>query len=159
MGGEFGQPTEWYHETSLDWHVLDDPDHAGVSRLVARLNEIYRSYRSMYALDAEHGGFEWIDCHDADNSVLCLLRRSEDERDEIVVACNFTPVPRDDYLIGVPHAGTYRVLMNTDDPVFGGSGYLETTEFQTGTEEWQGRPQSIAVSLPPLAAVFLRLDS
>ncbi len=159
MGSEFGQWNEWYHEASLDWNLLEHAPHQGVSRFVRRLNEVYRNEPSLHARDAGGGGFEWIDCHDADNSVLCLLRRGAAEEDVTVVVLNFTPVPRDGYRIGVPHGGTWRVLVNGDDEEYGGSGCQQARAFPSEPHAWHGRPHSLRLSLPPLAALFLKRDA
>ena len=156
MGTEFGQGTEWDSTAVLDWYVLDYPLHQGVQRLVRDLNHLYRSEPALYTHDFEWEGFEWIDCHDAQNSVLIFLRRTGD--DFLVSALNFTPVPREGYRIGVPAPGLYRELVNSDASDYAGGG-IGNGDRTLATEEqpWMGRPYSIDVTLPPLAGIVLRL--
>ncbi|MFU8842118.1 MAG: alpha amylase C-terminal domain-containing protein, partial [Nitriliruptoraceae bacterium] len=119
MGSEFGQGNEWDAANQLDWYVLDYPLHQGVRALVADLNRLYREIPALHRLDFEWPGFEWVDCHDAAQSVLAFIRKSGD--DQVVVALNFTPIPRDGYRIGVPEPGRYEVLLNSDSSHYGGS--------------------------------------
>ena len=155
MGGEFAQRSEWNHDASLDWHLLDAPAHQGVSAWVRRLNELYRSEPSLHRDDLAEGGFAWIDCEDRAQSVLCYERR-DDSDGVLVVVANFTPVPRVDYRVGMPRAGRWEVLVNSDAPKFGGSGYLVPGEFDTTATPWHGRDQSALLVLPPLALLVLR---
>src|SRR5690606_8840124 len=113
MGGEFGQENEWSHDHSLDWHLLKQPEHAGLKTLVGDLNHLYRALPALHRRDCVPEGFEWIVSDDADNSVLAFIRRG-DADDIAVVACNFTPVPREGYRLGVPVAGRFREAINTD---------------------------------------------
>jgi 1,4-alpha-glucan branching enzyme len=155
MGGEFGQPREWSHERSLDWHLLDDPLHAGVQRLVRDLNALLRSAPALHERDFESGGFEWIDYSDASQSVLAFLRRGRDPRRIIVSVCNFTPVIRHGYRIGVPLAGRYVERVNTDSRHYGGSDVgtpLGVAAAQSIT--WHQRPFSLELTLPPLATMI-----
>ncbi|MDQ2695420.1 MAG: 1,4-alpha-glucan branching protein GlgB [Pseudomonadota bacterium] len=161
MGGEFAQGREWNYTQSLDWHLLDDPLHAGVQRLVRDLNRLYTSTPALYELDTEHQGFEWIDANDRDNSVISFVRRGRNPDDFIVVVCNFTPVVRHNYRIGVPAEGSYREALNTDARDYGGSGVdngglVQATTEGAYTAQAHGRPYSMALTLPPLAAVFLK---
>jgi 1,4-alpha-glucan branching enzyme len=157
MGSEFGQGREWDSTGILDWYVRDYPFHQGVEKLVARLNGLYRASPALHGLDFDWKGFEWIDCHDAQNSTLVYLRRYGE--DFAVVALNFTPVPRLGYRIGVPEAGVYRELLNSDDHAFGGSGLSNSQPLASEDLPWMGRPHSIAITLPPLAGVVLKLDA
>jgi 1,4-alpha-glucan branching enzyme len=160
MGGEFGQRDEWGHDRSLDWHLLQFGPHEGVRRLVADLNHIYRSEPALHELDCSPSGFAWIDCHDADGSVLTLLRKAaQPEAHPIVAAFNFTPVPRHDYHIGVPRSGTWREILNSDASIYGGSGQGNFGGKETMPVEAHGHPQSLSLTLPPLAAVYLRHGS
>jgi 1,4-alpha-glucan branching enzyme len=157
MGCEFGQGEEWNSTDTLDWYLLDYESHRGVRALVKDLNEIYRCYPVLHTYDFDWQGFEWIDCHDAQNSVLIYLRRAGD--DFLVVAINFTPVPRDDYRIGVPAAGIYKEILNSDASDYWGSGMGNGHRIlQTGDREWMGRPHSLVITLPPLAGIVLKLD-
>src|SRR2546429_2879792 len=121
MGGEFGQRREWQHEESLEWHVLEYPLHAGVQRWVRDLNRLYRSTPALHQLEFSEGGFQWIDCDDADVSVISFLRRGV-AGELALVACNFTPVPREAYRIGVPRGGRWRERLNSDAADYGGRG-------------------------------------
>ena len=155
MGGEIGQWREWDHERELDWMLLEDPLHAGIGRFVSSLNRLYRDHGPMHVLDGSRDGFEWIDCQDVASSVVALLRH-DGEGGSIAAVFNFTPVPRDEYRVGVPRPGRWSVLLDTDAAEYGGSGYAEEdSAIDTEDEEWHGRPQSIRVKLPPLGAVFL----
>ncbi|WP_371822624.1 1,4-alpha-glucan branching protein GlgB [Methylococcus sp. EFPC2] len=156
MGCEFGQGTEWNAARALDWYVVDYPYHRGVQKLVADLNRLYRETEALHDLDFEPKGFEWIDCHDAPQSVLSYIRRSGDEF--VVAAFNFTPVPRPNYRIGVPEEGLYEEIFNSDSEYYGGSN-MGNVELQSDPKEWMGRPHSIVMTLPPLGGVVLRLKA
>jgi 1,4-alpha-glucan branching enzyme len=156
MGGEIAQEREWSHDRSLDWHVLGDPLHSGVQRLVKDLNAVYTSYPALHQLDCDPRGFAWIASDDRANSVLSFIRR-DDQGDAVVVVCNFTPVPRPGYRIGVPQAGRYREIINTDAAIYGGSG-TGNGELHTEAAPAHGHDQSIALTLPPLATVMLKLS-
>ena len=158
MGGELGQWDEWYHETSLSWHLLEQPSHAGLHHWVEELNRAYRSEPALHEIDNDWSGFEWIDANDADNSVISLLRKAKDERDAVLVVCNFTPVVRHNYRIGVPRDGFWRELLNSDANQYGGShqgnmGGVDATPIPS-----HNRFHSISITLPPLAAMFLKCD-
>ncbi|MGA8054731.1 MAG: 1,4-alpha-glucan branching protein GlgB, partial [Burkholderiales bacterium] len=122
MGGEFGQRRGWDHEETLDWELLQNPEHGGVRRLVQDLNRCLREERALHALDFEREGFEWIDCHDSETSVISFLRRDRGGGETILVVCNFTPVPRQSLRVGVPNGGYWREILNSDAPLYGGSG-------------------------------------
>ena len=153
MGGEFGQWNEWNHEQSLDWHLLGDARHQGVQQLVRDLNQLYRGMPALHAQDCEPGGFEWIDANDSDQSVFSYLRRGRDERDVAVVVCNFTPVVRHDYRLGVPFGGAYIERLNTDSDLYGGSNVGNAGRVEAEDVAAHGRPCSIAITLPPLATL------
>ena len=156
MGCEFAQEREWNHEQSLDWHLLDNPQHAGVQRLVRDLNALYRATPALYQLDFVPEGFEWIDHNDAERSVLSFVRRGQDRQRLMLVVCNFTPTVQTGYVLGVPQAGVYREVLNTDSAHYGGSNV--GTPLGTATAVAQpchGRAYSIKLDLPPLATVFL----
>jgi 1,4-alpha-glucan branching enzyme len=156
MGCEFAQGAEWSHERSLDWHQLDIPAHAGVQRLVRDLNHFYQATPALYQRDFTPDGFEWIDHHDAANSVLAFVRRGHVDDTFVVVVCNFTPAVRHGYRLGVPQPGVYRERINTDSEHYGGSN-VGSPFGEVTAQQWpaHGRPQSISLTLPPLATVIL----
>ena len=150
MGGEFGQWREWDAEESLDWHLADEPLHAGLRHWVRDLNRTYQRERSLHEVDFEGAGFAWIDCHDNANSVVSLIRRARDPRDFTVMVANFTPVPRPDYRIGVPEAGWYREVLNSDAALYGGSNLGNGGGVQSDPIPDHGHDQSISLTVPPL---------
>jgi len=153
MGDEFGQPAEWNHDGELDWPLLTEPAHRQIQDLVKRLNGLYR-HEPALGVDHQPEGFRWLSCEDGAASVLAYLRRSGD--DHCVVVLNLTPVPRPRYRVGVPQAVSYEVLLNSDDPAFGGSGWSAATAASAGAEPWHGQDASVELDLPPLAALLLR---
>jgi 1,4-alpha-glucan branching enzyme len=155
MGGEFGQEREWDHDYSLDWHLLDDAFHRGVKDLVRDLNRAYRELPALHERDCEAGGFQWLVSDDADNSVIAWARFGDDPGRITVVISNFTPVPREGYHLGVPLPGHYREVINTDSAIYGGSDVGNLGGVTAVAEEAHGRPQSIFVTLPPLATIIL----
>ncbi|VAW63480.1 1,4-alpha-glucan (glycogen) branching enzyme, GH-13-type, partial [hydrothermal vent metagenome] len=154
MGCEFGQGEEWNHEKSLDWYVLDYPLHAGVKKLIGDLNRLYSSQTALYQYDFEPAGFDWIDCHDTDQSVLSYLRKSDHE--SIVVVLNFTPMIRENYRIGVPEAGRYEVILNSDSEFYAGSNAGSDSIISTQNTPWMNHPMCLSLTLPPLAALVLK---
>jgi len=154
MGNEFGQEREWSHARSLDWELLERPLHRGLQTLVRDLNHIYRSEPALHRQGFVQSGFEWIDCHDATQSVISYLRR--DGEDVVMVILNFTPIPRHGYRLGVPRSGTYREILNTDSRYYGGSDVGNPNPIQAEEVSWMGRPFSISLSLPPLGAVVIK---
>jgi 1,4-alpha-glucan branching enzyme len=155
MGGEIGQWREWNHDASLDWHLLEGPLHRGLERWVRDLNTLYRGEPALHELDCEPAGFEWIECCDSENSVLIYLRKDRAGR-AVVVACNFTPVPRHDYAIGVPAGGRWDELLNSDAPLYGGSGQGNFGGVTAASASRHGRDHSLGVTLPPLGLVVFR---
>ncbi len=155
MGTEFGQGTEWDSSRVLDWYVLEFDLHKGMQTLVKDLNWLYRNTPALYYQEFEWQGFEWIDCHDADNSVLSYIRRNGDEF--LAMAVNFTPVPRYNYRIGVPKAGVYQEIFNSDDRKYGGSGVTNSQPIHTDDLGWMERPCSLVVTIPPLGCMVLKL--
>ncbi|HUI24675.1 MAG TPA: 1,4-alpha-glucan branching protein GlgB [Candidatus Kryptonia bacterium] len=153
MGGEFGQWSEWNHDASLDWHLLEYPPHRGLQRWVRDLNTCYRGEPALHQLDCDPAGFEWIDCNDSDGSTLSYLRRGKSPDRVIVVACNFTPVPRHHYVVGVPRGGFWRELLNSDAEIYGGSNLGNSGGVSAESTPCHGRPYSIRITLPPLAVV------
>ncbi len=153
MGGEFAQRNEWNHTTSLDWHLTAHGPHAGMQRLVKALNELYRSHPALYLLDCDERGFEWVHCDDHDNSVLAFYRYADDASPAVLCAFNFTPVPRNDYRLGVGRSTKWRKIFDSDAVEFAGSGYNDQTQAHADPIPIHGRSRSLAVTLPPLAAV------
>jgi 1,4-alpha-glucan branching enzyme len=156
MGGELGQYAEWDHERSLDWHLLDDPGHAGLQRWVRDLNTAYRGEPAFHERDCDPEGMAWIDCGDAQQSVLTWQRRARSTSDVLVVACNFTPIPRHNYRIGVPFPGYWTEILNGDAPLYGGSGQGNLGGVEALPVPWHGEYQSLLVTLPPLALVVFK---
>jgi 1,4-alpha-glucan branching enzyme len=157
MGGEFAQRSEWGHDRSLDWHLLQFEPHQGVHRLVADLNRIYRQETALYELDNHPSGFEWIDCHDADMSVLSFVRKAaEPEGSRVLAVFNFTPVPHYNYRVGAPWAGAWVEILDSDAATYGGGGVGNPGICETLPIEIHGRPQCLSLTLPPLGAIFLR---
>ncbi|MBK8039151.1 MAG: 1,4-alpha-glucan branching protein GlgB [Verrucomicrobiaceae bacterium] len=154
MGGEFGQWNEWKHDASLDWHLFLGEEHSGLQRLVKDLNHLYTSRKALHAWDHEAGGFFWLDANDAEGSVFAFARTSPDG-DKVYVLVNATPVPRKGYRAGIADAGSYRELLNTDAPIYAGSGVSAGAGFQAQEVPWQGQPWSIVVDLPPLGVLVL----
>jgi 1,4-alpha-glucan branching enzyme len=156
MGGEFGQGREWNHDASLDWHLTEYPPHAGVQRWVSDLNRLYRSEPALHVYDCNPAGFEWVDCSDAENSILSFLRKGPKPADTVLVVCSFTPVPRSEYRVGVPHGGYWKELLNGDAAEYGGSGVGNLGGVEAEQAEFHGKPWSLRLTLPPLATVFFK---
>jgi 1,4-alpha-glucan branching enzyme len=156
MGGEFGQRAEWDHDRGLDWHLLEDPSHAGLQHWVQDLNQLYRTEPALHERDAGPGGFEWVDAGDSETSVLTFLRRGATTEDVFLVACNFTPVPRTNYLAGVPKDGRWEEVLNSDAEHYGGSGWGNLGAVDAVPVPVHGRPRSVRLTLPPLGCVFLK---
>ena len=156
MGGEFGQWHEWSHDKSLDWDLLQYPNHAGLKRWITDLNRVYRSSPALYELEFETAGFQWIDCNDIDNSVLSLIRIGRDGQSCAVCVCNFTPVTRLNYHIGVPWAGYWQELLNSDAAAYGGSGTGNLGGAEAVPVPLHGRPCSLVITLPPLSILFFK---
>jgi 1,4-alpha-glucan branching enzyme len=154
MGGEFGQRREWAHDTSLDWDLLGYPPHVGMHQWLQDLNWFYRREPALYELDCEPAGFEWIDCGDADSSVVSLIRKGKSTSTLVLVACNFTPVPRTGYRIGAPRPGFWREVLNSDAVEYGGSGMGNSGGVEAIGDSLHGRPYSLTITLPPLSVVF-----
>jgi 1,4-alpha-glucan branching enzyme len=154
MGGEFGQIDEWSEKRSLDWPLLDEPLHDGIRRLVGDLNAAYRDCPALYTLDTSPDGFSWIDANDSAGNVLSFLRQGEDGS---MLACvaNFSGSPHENYRIGLPSAGPWREVVNTDASVYGGSGWGNQGEIVAGAKPWHGRPASAVVQLPPAGVIWL----
>jgi 1,4-alpha-glucan branching enzyme len=155
MGAELAQEREWAHETSLDWHLLERPEHAGVQSLVRELNRVYRGEPALWELDGDQAGFRWLEVRDAEANVLVFARFARLERRVLVCACNLSAVPRRGYRVGLPRAGRWREVLNTDDARFGGSGVGNAGGVAAEEREWHEQPFSAALDLPPLGVVWL----
>ena len=160
MGGEFAQAREWNVDRSLDWHLLDNPLHQGIQRLVRDLNAVQKRYPALHQLDVEARGFAWITHEDRDNSVFSFIRKAGNgaHDDCVVVVSNFTPVPRHGYRIGVDQPGRYAEILNTDHAQYGGSG-LANGGLHTETVGAHGRAHSLSITVPPLATVMLVMEA
>ncbi len=156
MGGEFGQWREWNHDQSLDWHLLEHAPHQGLRHWVQDLNRIYRQEPALYQRDFSNDGFEWVDVHDWESSIVSYLRKGSDPNDAILVVCNFTPVPRANYRVGVPHGGYWRELLNSDAPHYGGSGQGNLGGVDATPVGAHGRYHSLTLLLPPLSVLVFK---
>ncbi len=159
MGGEFGQGREWNHDTGLDWHLLDIDWHAGVQRLVRDLNHLYRNLPALHQYDCEPQGFTWIQADDAESSIYAYLRQGDPTTAPVVVVCNFAPVARYGYRLGVPQPGFYAERLNTDATLYGGSNVGNAGGAYSQAMPWLGQPYSILATVPPLATVVFELGN
>ena len=159
MGGEFAQPREWNHDRSLDWHLLEQSEHEGVRALVRDLNRIYRELPALHECDCEAAGFEWVEMNDAERSVLAFLRLGSNRSRPVLVVCNFTPVPRNNYRVGVPRGGYWRERINTDSIYYGGSGMGNLGGANGEDVAWHGQPHSVKITLPPLSTLVFEADA
>jgi 1,4-alpha-glucan branching enzyme len=159
MGDEFGQWSEWNHDASLDWHLLNEPLHEGLKRWVRDLNTLYRGEPLLYETDFDPAGFEWIDCKDFQRSIISFLRRSRNSEDQLLFVCNFTPVVRHNYRVGAPSEGFWKEILNSDAPLYGGSGQGNFGGLSAVPLPIHGRPFSLNMTLPPLGIVVFRLAS
>ena len=158
MGGEFGQWKEWSHDASLDWHLLDYPPHAGLKRWVRDLNTFYRAEPAMHVFDCDPAGFEWVDADDAENSVVSLIRKSSDPKDTLLAVCNFTPVPRHNYQVGVPWGGRWDEVLNSDAAMYGGSGQGNFGGVVAAPVGQHRRPYLLTITVPPLGMVVFKSE-
>ncbi len=156
MGGEFGQWREWSHDESLDWHLLQYPSHTGLQRWVEDLNRTYRDEPALHQLDFDPSGFEWIDCNDSEQCVISFVRRGRSPDDVVLIACNFTPIPRFNYRLGVPNGGFWKEILNSDANEYGGSGHGNMGGVGAAPIPVHGRQHSLTLTLPPLGAVFFK---
>ncbi len=157
MGCEFGQYREWNHDNSLDWHLLQLPEHVGLQKWVTSLNTLYRDEPAMHEIDNDPAGFEWVDCNDNVQSIVSFLRYSRDRKRAVLAVCNFTPVPRSGFRVGVPSAGMWKEILNSDAAEYGGTNWGNLGGVEALEEELHGRPYSLSITLPPLAIVFFRM--
>jgi 1,4-alpha-glucan branching enzyme len=156
MGGEFGQWDEWYHEVSLDWNLLAYPFHEGLRKWVEDLNRVYRDEKALYERDFEPAGFHWIDCNDSQQSTISLMRKGFHEEDSVIIACNFTPVPRHNYRVGVPEEGFWKEILNSDALIYGGGGQGNMGGLEATPLPVHGHPFSLNLTLPPLGVVYFK---
>jgi 1,4-alpha-glucan branching enzyme len=156
MGAEFGQYREWSHDRSLDWHLLEGSLHRGLQAWMEQLNRAYRGEEALHWFDNDPQGFEWVDCNDAPASVISLLRKGKTADDSVLITCNFTPVPRVGYKVGVPSAGYWKEILNSDARDYGGGGIGNMGGAEALPESVHGRPHSLRLTLPPLGALFLK---
>jgi 1,4-alpha-glucan branching enzyme len=158
MGGEFGQWNEWDHEQSLSWHLLEQPTHQSLRRWVRDLNTIYRQEPALYQRDFDSQGFAWVVVHDWEECVVAFLRKGRVEEETVLVVCNFTPIPRYNYRIGVPQGGRWRELLNSDAPLYGGSGQGNLGGADASPLPSHGFYHSLTLTLPPLGVLYLKRD-
>ena len=156
MGSEFGQSEEWNFQHSLDWHLLDFEPHKGIKELIKGVNNLYRKEPALHQKQFEASGFQWIDYQDSANSVLAYIRKGEDPKDDVIVICNMTPVPREDYRIGLPQEGKYRLIFNSDNTQYWGSGYAIKKQYTAQEEPWHHQTHSAVFDLPPLGMIALK---
>ncbi|MHC4182387.1 MAG: 1,4-alpha-glucan branching protein GlgB [Planctomycetota bacterium] len=156
MGGEFGQCKEWNHDESLEWHVLQYPHHQGVQKWIKDLNYFYKTEPVMYELDFSIDGFEWIDSHDWEQSIISFIRKGKNTGEIILVVCNCTSIPRYNYRVGIPHGGFWREVLNSDAEIYGGSGCGNFRGVKAATIPAQGRCNSLSLTLPPLGVLFFK---
>lgn len=159
MGDEFGQWSEWNHEASLEWDLLKNPLHAGLHRWVRDVNTLYRGQPSLYQFDFQASGFEWVDCKDSQRSIISFLRRGRNPNDQLLFVCNFTPVVRENYRVGVPLEGYWSEILNSDAPLYGGSSQGNLGGLSTIPLPIHGRPYTLNMRLPPLGVVVFQPDS
>jgi 1,4-alpha-glucan branching enzyme len=155
MGGEFGQEAEWNHAQSLDWHLLEQPEHEGVQSLVRDLNHVYRDTRALWALDFEPEGFYWLEPNDADGNVVAFARQSRNGEDVLVCVMNLSPVVREGYRVGLPRGGGWRVALNTDAGRYGGAGVGNEGLVEAEDSPWHSQGWSAPLTLPPLGVLWL----
>ena len=156
MGGEIGQWSEWAHDASLEWHLLGQPLHSALQRWVADLNRLYRAERALHERDTDPSGFEWIDCNDAESGVISLMRKGASSDELLFIICNFTPVPRPNYRVGIPRGGFWQEVLNSDAALYGGSGWGNLGGVDAVPVPLHGRSHSLTLSLPPLSALFFK---
>ncbi len=158
MGGELAQYAEWKDKEQLDWHLLDYPLHQGIFQYVKALNQFYKRYPELYELDHDPNGFEWVDPHNVDQSIVAFRRKGKKQDQELIIVCNFTPAICYDYKVGVPLPGTYQEVFNSDQEEFGGSNQLNEDKHFSFPEKWHGLPQHIKIKVPPLAVAIFKYN-
>ncbi|MEW2923021.1 1,4-alpha-glucan branching protein GlgB [Muricauda sp. ANG21] len=155
MGGEFGQSSEWNFQESLAWHLTQYDFHSGIQEVIKDLNKLYKSNPALYQKQFSSEGFQWIEYNDKENTVITYLRKGEDPKDDLIIACNFTPVPRENYRVGVPKSTQLKLVFNSDETKYSGSGMGKKT-LKPSKTSWNGHPQSVVMTLPPLAVVVYK---
>jgi len=156
MGNDIGQWIEWQHDHSLDWHLLEFEPHKKLQSFVRELNNLYKNEPAMWEVDFSDDGFEWVDFHDWEGSLVSFLRKGKDPEKHMFFVFNFTPVPRENYRIGVPHHGYYKEVLNSDSDIYGGSGVNNDGGLESETTPWQGQPFSLSINVPPLSALIFK---
>ena len=159
MGGELAQYAEWKDKEQLDWHLLDYPLHKATFEYVKSLNHFYLEHPALYELDHSPEGFEWIDPHNIDQSIIAFIRRGKSPNNELIIVCNFTPNVYYDYKVGVPAPGTYKEIFNSDMEEFGGSGQINSANHFSIPKKWHTLPQHIRIKVPPLAITVFKLEN
>ena len=159
MGGEFGQWVEWYHEKSLDWHILEYPHHQGIQKWVQDLNGIYKKEKALFEDDFSYNGFEWIDPNDWQSGVISFMRKGRDPLDRLIAVCNFTPVVRQGYRVGITEPGFWKEILNSDAKVYSGSGQGNMGGRESEDIPSHGRKYSLSLTLPPLGMLLLKRKS
>lgn len=155
MGGEFGQSSEWNYNQSLDWHLTQYEVHSGIQNVIKDLNSLYKNSPALYEKQFSNEGFQWIDYGDNENSVLTYIRKGHDRKNDLIVACNFTPLPRENYRIGVPKSSKLKEIFNSDAKKYGGSG-SKNTAIKTEKKPWHSFEESIEITVPPLGIVVFQ---
>jgi len=160
MGNEIGQTTEWKHDTSIQWWLLDHAPHQGMKKLMTDLNRLYRNEPALYEKSFEASGFEWIDLSDCQNSVIIFLRKGSAGKDNLMVVCNFTPNTHDNYNVGIYQSSEWEEILNTDDQKYNGSGYTNQGRLKVEKTAYHGRDHSLSIKVPPLGvAIFKQVVS
>ena len=155
MGDEFGQWHEWNHDAGLDWQLLEYPPHQGLQKWLTDANRLYRAQPALHETDSDPAGFEWIDCNDSEQSTLTMIRKAKTTNNLILIAFNFTPVPRQNYRVGVPREGFWKETLNSDALIYGGAGWGNLGGVEAVPVRSHGRPFSLSLTLPPMSALFL----
>jgi 1,4-alpha-glucan branching enzyme len=156
MGGEFGQWVEWRSWQSLDWHLLEYEPHLGMQQYVRDLNRLLTSEPALYEIDFEHTGFQWVDFHDSESSILAFLRKGKQESEQLLIVCNFTPVVREQYRVGVPHEGFYREILNSDSQIYGGTNIGNSGGVWSENRTCHDQPYSLEITLPPFGVLVFK---
>ncbi len=159
MGAEFGQREEWNFQQSLDWHLLEYDYHNGIKKLITDLNKLYKKYPALYEQQFSAAGFEWISYDDHENSVVTYIRKGYEEENSLIIACNFTPIPRTKYRTGLPSDGKLVQIFNSDDKKYGGSGTTNDKEISIENQDWNHRSNSAEITIPPLGAVVFKIEN
>jgi 1,4-alpha-glucan branching enzyme len=157
MGGEFGQWREWNHDASLDWNLLDESDHRGLQNLIRDLNRLYRAEPALWEADHQPAGFQWIDANNTDDNVIAFMRIAPSSGRKLICVCNFAPVVRTGYRVGVPEPGVYREILNSDSTMYGGSNQGNAGAVTAERIPWHGLQHSLSLKLPPLGTIWFEV--